>query len=161
MMDEVEKSKKAKLKGKIAAIANWNFRPVYFFDNETRPTDQDDIPAHLHMLQHVHRSAKYQMPGNYAKVFHDTTKPLTLHNHFPFACLTGKCPSFYVPIHIAHIQHYRAGCVAEQRKKCDSEFKNVSVRDTTIWRWKDQVIQGTSGTLQELGLIPPPDLSEC
>jgi len=34
-----------------------------------------------------------------------------------------------------------------------TDFKNVSVKDTTMWRWKEQVIQKTSEALLKLGFF--------
>ena len=39
------------------------------------------------------------------------------------------------------------------KKSCKTEFKLASVKDDTIWRWKDAVIARTSETLQRLGFF--------
>jgi hypothetical protein len=153
MMAEVEK---ASLAEKNESRANWNFRTVYFFDNASQPDDLNashSIPPYMHMLRHVRRSAKHTKPGEYIKCFHNPDLPLTLHNHFPFSCLGGKCLTYNVNTSIAHIQHSRADCVNELKKSCEREFKNVSVKDTAIWRWQDDVVQRTSSTLSQLGFL--------
>jgi len=153
MMDEVVK---ASLKVKNETRASWNFRNVYFMDEMTdlhEPQHFASIPPYLHMLQHVYRSANYTKPGQYVKCFHNPQKALILHNHFPLGCLGGVCTSYPVDTGLGHLQHYRSDCVNTLKKSCKNDFKSVSVKDTTIWRWKDQVIQKTSDALLKLGFF--------
>ena len=74
-------------------------------DNLPEPNLHKDIPAGLHMMNHVYRcfhksqiisidqrlcrSANYTKPGHYVKCFHNTEHVLTIHNHFPTRCI-GK-----------------------------------------------------------------------
>ncbi len=132
--------------------ASYNFRNVYFLDSMTSQLNSE-IPAYLHMLQHVRRSANYTKPGQYVKCFHDPERALILHNHFPLGCLGGVCTSFPVPTDVGHLQHYRADCVRTLKKSCADVYKNVSVVDTTIWRWKDRVIKGSNRALAHLGFF--------
>lgn len=153
MMDEVVK---ASLKVKNETRASWNFRNVYFMDEMTdlhEPQHFSSIPPYLHMLQHVYRSANYTKPGQYVKCFHNPQKALILHNHFPLGCLGGVCTSYPVDTGLGHLQHYRSDCVNTLKKSCKNDFKSVSVKDTTIWRWKDQVIHKTSDALLKLGFF--------
>ena len=48
---------------------------------------------------------------------------------------------------------YSQDCVSTLKKSCGKDFKAVSVKDTTIWRWKDSVIQKTSKALSKLGFF--------
>jgi len=153
MMEEVVKSS---LKVKNETRASWNFRNVYFMDemlDQNEPEHFSDIPPYLHMMQHVYRSANYTKPGQYVKCFHNPEKALILHNHFPLGCLGGVCTSYPVDTSLAHLQHYRKDCVNTLKKSCKNDFKTGSVKDTTIWRWKDQVITKTSEALQTLGFF--------
>ena len=144
------------LKVKNATRASWNFRNVYFMDEMleiNKPDHFQDIPDYLHMMQHVYRSQNYTKPGQYVKCFHNPERALILHNHFPLACLGGVCTSYPVDMTLGHLQHYRKDCVKGLKKSCDRDFKNASVKDTSIWKWKKQVIKGTSRTLNALGFF--------
>jgi len=157
MMEEVVKSS---LKVKNETRASWNFRNVYFMDEMLdihEPEHFSDIPQYLHMMQNVYRSANYTKPGQYVKCFHNPEKALILHNHFPLGCLGGVCTSYPVNTSLAHLQHYRKDCVNTLKKSCKNDFKSASVKDTTIWRWKDQVISKTSEVLTKLGFFHSSD----
>jgi hypothetical protein len=129
------------------------FHNVYFFHN---PVDQDethfdDIPKEYTMLQHVRRTKyNYTKPGYYIKCLHNTEKILTLHNHFPRSCL-GACASYHVEKDVAQMQHYKPTCFAQ--KKCAEEFKNNSILDTSIWKYKDELIQRVNAVVAELQLL--------
>jgi len=142
----------ASLKVKNATRASWNFRNVYFMDGMEKEPEKE-VPGYLHMLQHVYRSANYTKPGQYVKCFHNPEKALILHNHFPLGCLGGVCTSYPVDIGMAHLQHYRSDCVKTLKKSCEQDFKLNSVRDTTLWRWKDQIISRTTPVLEKLGFL--------
>ena len=42
---------------------------------------------------------------------------------------------------------------ADMMKSRKDDFKSVSVKDTTIWRWKDPVIKRTTQALSKLGFF--------
>ena len=156
MMEEVTKTS---LKVKNESRASWNFRNVYFMDEMLdlhEPELFPSIPPYLHMMQHVYRSANYTKPGQYVKCFHNPQKVLILHNHFPLGCLGGVCTSYPVNTSLGHLQHYRQDCVNTLKKSCKEQFKNVSVKDTTIWRWKDTIIEKTSQALKNLQFFRTP-----
>lgn len=154
MMKAVEENS---LKVKNETRASFNFRNVYFMDEMLtahRPQGLfKDIPPYLHMMQHVYRSANYTKPGQYVKCFHNTEKVLILHNHFPLGCLGGVCTSYPVSTEVGHLQHYRADCVSTLKKSCAKEYKHFSVEDSTIWRYKKEVIARTTDTLNRLGFF--------
>jgi len=156
--DMMEEAVAASLKVKNETRASWNFRNIYFMDemleaHEGKGNLFKDIPPYLHMLQHVYRSANYTKPGQYVKCFHNPAKALILHNHFPLGCLGGVCTSYPVDTGLAHLQHYRADCVNTLKKSCKDDFKSVSVKDTSLWRWREPVIQRTSDALMKLGFF--------
>jgi len=158
--DMMEEAVKSSLKVKNETRASWNFRNVYFMDEMLdihEPEHFKDIPPYLHMMQHVYRSANYTKPGQYVKCFHNPEKALILHNHFPLGCLGGVCTSYPVDTSLAHLQHYRQDCVSTLKKSCKNDFKSASVKDTTIWRWKDVVIGKTTEALQKLGFFGTPE----
>ncbi|XP_043231431.1 uncharacterized protein LOC122386359 [Amphibalanus amphitrite] len=143
----------AKKKNKV--VASYNARNVYFFDvQDHEHTWQPDIPHYMHMLQHVKRSLNYTKPGHYIKCFHRTDRVIALHNHFPLACL-GGCLSYSINTSDAQLQHYRADCVGPLRKTCELEYKKNAVVDTSIWRFKEELITRSTRTLVTLGFLPP------
>lgn len=136
--------------------SSYNFRNVYFFDdvqNREKPNAlyEEGIPRYLHMLQHVYRSKNYTKQGNYVKCFHNIDHVVSLHNHFPINCF-GLCTTYSVPTSIGHLQHYRKDCVDPLKNKCD-DFKKNTIRDTSIWRFKDELIRRTKETLHSLGFF--------
>lgn len=134
--------------------ASYNFRNIYFLDDMMHGHNWfPGIPKYLHMLQHVYRSRNYTKPGQYVKCFHNPERVITLHNHFPLACLNGSCTSYPVGTDLAQLQHYRADCV-RALKNCDKEYRRNSVLDTTIWRYKDELIERAGRVLRMLGFIP-------
>ena len=154
----------AALKIKNVTRASYNFRNVYFMDEMLRAHRPDseggplfkDIPPYLHMMQHVYRSANYTKPGQYIKCFHDPGRVLILHNHFPLGCLGGVCTSYPVDTDVGHLQHYRADCVNTLKKSCADTYKNVSVLDDSIWRYKEEVVAKTTDVLSRLGFFKRP-----
>ncbi|KAG7197192.1 hypothetical protein KM043_007270 [Ampulex compressa] len=133
--------------------ASYNVRNVYFLDDQQHGYYKD-IPRYMHMLQHVYRSRNFTMPNQYIKCFHDTERVVTVHNHFPLACLGAGCTSYPIEIEDAQLQHYRADCVKSLKKTC-VEYRENSVLDTTIWRYKDKLVERVTATLKLLGFFGP------
>ncbi|XP_053644577.2 uncharacterized protein [Cherax quadricarinatus] len=126
---------------------------VYFLDT-MQPTHSQNhsIPPYLHILQHIYRSANYTKPGWYVKCFHDTERVLTLHNHYAISCL-DKCEVKNLPTELAQLQHYRQDCVRQMPKKHCIYFKNHTVVDTRVWRYKDSLMNNALRTLRHLGFL--------
>lgn len=104
------------------------------------------------MLQHVYRSKSFTKPNQYVKCFHNPERIVTLHNHFPLACLGAGCTSYPIEVEDAQLQHYRADCVKSLKKTC-LEYRNHTVLDTTIWRYKDRLIDRVTRVLESLGFL--------
>lgn len=117
------------------------------------------IPHYLHMMQHVYRSKNYTKPGQYVKCFHNTERVVSLHNHFPMNCF-GQCTTYSIPVSLAHLQHYRKDCVGPLKQSCKNDFRVFTMRDTTIWKYKQQMIKRTTRVLNHLGLLYPSPLKE-
>lgn len=111
-----------------------------------------DVPKYMHMLQHVYRAVNFTKPNQYIKCFHNPERALTLHNHFPLACLGQACTSYPVETVDAQLQHYRADCVRTLKKSC-VQFRQNSIIDTTIWKYKRELIDRTSEALLQLGFF--------
>ena len=105
------------------------FRNTYFIDEMSfnKTVEDENIPSYFHMLNNVYRSVNYSGLTSAAKCFHDPQQIVLLHNHFPFECF-GPCKWYFVDINKAQMNHYRVDC--------DKKFKNMTVQDTTIWKWK-------------------------
>lgn len=112
------------------------------------------VCRYMHMLQHVYRSKNFTKPNQYIKCFHNTERVVTLHNHFPLACLGAGCTSYPIETEDAQLQHYRADCVKSLKKSCE-EYRENRVLDTTIWRYKEQLIDRVTNTLRVLGFFDP------
>ena len=135
--------------------ASYNVRNVYFLDDLLHSHGYfKDIPKYMHMLQHVYRSKNFTKPNQYIKCFHNPERVVTLHNHFPLACLGAGCTSYPIETEDAQLQHYRADCVKSLKKTC-VEYREKSLLDTTIWRYKDQLIERVTRTLETLGFFGP------
>jgi len=146
----------------VDGFVNWPrrssvcFRNVYFMDDMLAAQHDgrhfEDIPPWMHVMQHVYRSSEYSKPGFYPKCLHRTDRVRTLHNHYPFSCLTA-CSAVTVDRIFGHLQHYRRECVKELAKVCAERYKNTSVVDKAVWRFKDTVIARTTSVLTELGFL--------
>lgn len=149
MVRVLEKGKKLR----NTTYPSYNVRNVYFFD-ETQHDHEwiPGMPKYMHMLQHINRAANFTKPNQYIKCFHNPERVLTLHNHFPLACLGGPCKSFSIDTDDAQLQHYRADCVKTLKKSCE-DFKENKVKDSTIWKFKDQLIVRASKALETLGFF--------
>ncbi|XP_031778263.1 uncharacterized protein LOC100113889 [Nasonia vitripennis] len=135
--------------------ASYNVRNVYFLDDLLHSHGSfKDIPRYMHMLQHVYRSKNFTKPNQYIKCFHNPERVVTLHNHFPLACLGAGCTSYPIDTEDAQLQHYRADCVKSLKKTC-VEYRENSVLDTTIWRYKDKLVSRVTDTLKTLGFFGP------
>ncbi|XP_044739083.1 uncharacterized protein LOC123300562 [Chrysoperla carnea] len=133
--------------------ASYNVRNVYFLDDLLHSHGWfKGVPKYMHMLQHVYRSRHFTKPNQYVKCFHNPERVLTLHNHFPLACLGSGCTSYPIDTTDAQLQHYRADCVKTLKKSCE-QFRENSVMDTAIWRYKEKLIPRAMNTLKQLGFF--------
>lgn len=154
LMDRVVPLSRA---GSATPRASYNVRNVYFLDDLTHAHGWfREIPQYMHMLQHVYRARNFTKPFQYVKSFHDTERVLTLHNHLPLACLSSGCVSYSIDTTDAQLQHYRADCVGTLKKSCH-EFRQESVMDSTIWKYKDPLIAAVTETLKKLGFFDQSD----
>ena len=124
------------------AVAN-----TYFPNQKLQPFK--DIPTHNYMLQHVQRSVEILQKGQGEKSFFNTERVLVVHNHYALKCLYGKnnfyCRNPKVPLKIAQVNHYR--------DEVEKKF-NVTVLDSTIWKYKDELIARVQESLNEIQFRP-------
>merc|ERR1711892_558711 len=135
MMEEALAASMEAMPGKRAC---WYLRHVYFLDDMLDTQGHgyfSDIPPYMHMMQHVYRSELHNKKGDFIKAFHNPERTLTLHNHFPTACLPNGCACDEVNITVGQLQHYRTECTPDIQNLCP-KYRNKTVQDTAIWRWK-------------------------
>ena len=100
------------------------------------------------MLQ-VYRSVRYFPPGHNVKSLHSTERTAVVHNHYGLSCLRGPCRPHHVHTSLAQLNHYRRGCPASVRDCSKYEEK---VRDTALWRIKEQVSNNSLSTLRNINI---------
>ncbi|CAB3387981.1 Hypothetical predicted protein [Cloeon dipterum] len=126
-------------------------RNVFFADSEA-PEHTDVIPWYMHMLQNVRRGRNFD-PADYVggllhhKSFHDAQKVLSLYNHSPRECFDKKCKVHVFDPEDAFLQHY---CIGRTRPECRNN--NLTV-DTTIWKFKNELIRNTNRVLRRAGIL--------
>ena len=134
-------------------ITSFVFRHVLFPDEMMKEEGEEgegekDIPEWLHMMRRVYRSALYFPPGQNVKSLHRTEVSQAVHNHYGLSCL-GLCRPHHVLTDLAQLNHYRRGCPASVRN-CSSYDERV--RDTAVWRIKDQVITNSLTSLRNINI---------
>ena len=133
-------------------ISTLVFRHALFLDNVLEEQEvEEDIPEWLHMMNHVYRSVNYFPPGYNVKSFHSTERTQVVHNHYGLFCL-GPCQPHHVDPSLGQLQHYRRGCPVSISKEDCSKYYEETVKDTTIWRIKDQVINNSLATLRNVNI---------
>lgn len=127
----------------LSAIAGGN--TYFLLDNDHQGELQPEIPDNLHFMQHIYRARKYPNAG--PKSFQITEKVLSVHNHLPMACVDPKrCQKLYMETDDAQLQHYRIsiGC------NICMNFLNDTVKDVTLWKFKDELLENFDRTLKAL-----------
>ena len=57
-----------------------------------------------------------------------------------------------VDVELGQTQHYRNYCIQNVNGGC-GQYLARTVKDTSVWRWKDAVIRNSSKVLHKLGFI--------
>lgn len=118
-----------------------------YFPHQKLPP-YDGIPTHNYMLQHVQKSVETLKTGDGMKSFYNTDRVLVVHNHYGMRCLFSKrdyCRNKHIPVNISQVYHYR--------DEVEKKF-NVTVLDTKIWQYKDELIRKVQQSLDEIGFKP-------
>ena len=53
-------------------------------------------------------------------------------------------------LEVGHLQHYRSYCV-DLVKDCEEAYMRHTVKDTSVWKWREAVIGNSSKVPQKLG----------
>ncbi|MPC76036.1 hypothetical protein E2C01_070437 [Portunus trituberculatus] len=111
-----------------------------------------DVPHFMHTLQNVYRAANHSFSKWHMKSIHDTQKVLTIHHHYPFTCLGGECSIMFIPSETAQLNHYRNDCRSTLKKECPY-YKNNTILDDSILRFKAPLLRNSFNTLHHLGFL--------
>lgn len=126
---------------------------VFFLsDNNHAGETQREVPKHMFFLQHVYRAVNFSLPGVGAKSFQSTDLVIAMHNHSPMICFEDPCDFVYISEQYAQLNHYRIGCENYPKSDCEN-FKKNTVRDVTLWKYKDEVIENVARSLRDLKVL--------
>ena len=125
----------------------WAFANPFFFEVFLEKKFEN-IPADLHMMQHVYRTGKYPPVGWWTKCVLNTDIVVTHTQNNVNSCIPGvTCENFFVDHTIAQCQHYRKDCYPGH-----CEYKEEVVKDARIWKYLDEVVKRTSEVRKKLNL---------
>ncbi|XP_059485209.1 uncharacterized protein LOC132202358 isoform X2 [Neocloeon triangulifer] len=152
------------LKSMPSPVVSYVARNVMFMDDMAEMQDfEPEIPRYMHMLQHVHRNSRYSEFSKQVKCIHRADRAVALHNHYVLACLSGfknfsywayaeKCQNYHMDTEDAHLQHY---CIGKTKYDCRTRAISGELTvDTTLWKYKNQLIAATTEVLKKTGVLP-------
>ena len=122
-----------------------------------KQTNQITVPPYMHMLRHVTRTVQLTSPKTLTKSIHDSDRALGLHGHFALLNLEGKVDRQYdlydlYPSDEGILAHYRSKCQGEDQSECEEKFRPYLTRDTTLWKYADDIVSNTETVLAKLNL---------
>lgn len=138
----------------------YSVRNTFFLPNSNQEqTLQSDVPANMNFLPRIYRSVNFTKAKSAAKSFQDTERIYSMHNHFPMECI-GKAVIDFLMIdeNDGQLQHYRKNCNNYPKEECE-DFKNNVVKDLSLWKHKNEILQNVNRTLKALNELHP-DLFE-
>ncbi|KAK4872700.1 hypothetical protein RN001_014729 [Aquatica leii] len=128
---------------------SYNARNAYFFTDLLFTHKWfDDVPEYMHILNHIKRDPTIEKPGYYIKSFVNTETVLSVHNHYPIACLRSSCKRTQIDPKDALMFHYKRKPIETYTK-----FLNTSILDATIWKYKSALIEKVTKALKEMGFL--------
>lgn len=127
------------------------FRQAYFLSNNNHEGEiQPEAPRDFHFLQSVYMSLPISAEGLTGKSFQSTQRVLLMHNHYPMACVNEEnCHRAHIKVENAKLHHYRRGCFQFTEDYCKG-LKNTTVKDLTLWKYKDELVTNVRQTLKAL-----------
>lgn len=139
-------TEKGKLPRKDAYVA----RNVFFLsDNNHEGELQQEVPPYMPFLQHIYRAQNFSGEGIGSKSFQSTDSVVVMHNHFPMQCYNKHlCETSNIPMETAQLQHYRRDCENYPKDECQG-FKDHTVKDLTLWKYKDELIENFKKSLKD------------
>ncbi|XP_065365627.1 uncharacterized protein LOC135958662 [Calliphora vicina] len=134
-------------------FAAFCFRCIYFPRYVEKPRYSQEFPEYFYMLQHVHRVREHIRPEWATKCFHHTDRVIATHNHFPMHIKWDVCPSYSFNATDAQLQHYREPPL--------KDTLDDPVVDTSLWRFKDEIIERSMRVFEELNFFEEVSLIEA
>lgn len=132
----------------------WSSENVYYPEVGAKPLEE--VPKYHYMLQHIQRSVNLSIPGSGVKSILAPDDVLIVHNYIALYCLNWStdlkadpyvsCRRLSMPTNMSQLSHFR-----EFPK--DVIF-NKTVEDKTMWKFKDQLIEAVSATLNATQFKP-------
>ena len=120
---------------------------LYNLDNNHQGEIQSEVPSFLMFLQHIYRSSKFSGERVGSKSFMRTDNVIVIHMHRAMQCANG-CTIFQINPIDSRVQHYREGCGGGFKPELCDELRNDTVRDATLWRYKDEIMKNVNETLE-------------
>lgn len=146
LMDRLQKNKTSNER-----ICSYFARNSFFLsDNKHENETQSEIPTNMFFLQQVHRAKAYSMTSQNSKSFQSTENVIAVHNHLPRICLSGA-KNKLIRKADATLNHYRKGCSACSKDQ-HKDYKVNTVKDVTLWKYKDDLIANVKNALKEIHL---------
>ncbi|XP_064477181.1 uncharacterized protein LOC135391037 [Ornithodoros turicata] len=139
---------------KYASLAVPN---VYFFSQfGSEHLDRTDT-TQLRLMTHVTRSANFTRPGFAVKSFFTWNGSLAVFNHYSLVPLYSRLQhTALLSSDIVRLHHYKDACPRDMDTECDNNFFKYTVRDESLWRFRDKLllkIDETRISLKKLFLV--------
>ncbi|VDN01093.1 unnamed protein product [Thelazia callipaeda] len=138
--------------GTIDEITSISTRNVFKFPSNI-DLSSTHIPPYLYMLRNRRRSETVSKPDEYGKAFINTDTVVTVFNHFALHRSHGNVAmTYYADPNIVLKLHYKSMCPIESKSDCEKLTK-VTIDDTTMDRFADQLIERVTDVLSNLHII--------
>ena len=130
---------------------------VFFLTNNNHENEtQPEIPSNFFFLQKVFRAKRFTGKYSGPKSFQNTELVDVMHNHFPMFCFGNEtCSNIFLNTEDARLHHYRHDCPM-YFLKYRRELRNDTVRDETLWKYKDEIIKNVNKTMEALNTFKMP-----
>ena len=141
-------------KGKLRQenlFSTYRVRQTLFAANNNHQGEiQPEVPANFHFLQRIYRSRNVMYPRFSPKSFINTDIVTMTSQHWAFMCNdSDACEIFNVHPDDAKCNHYRARLYNYMPELYSDDNTNTT-RDTTLWKYKDEVIENVHKTIESL-----------
>ncbi|XP_075156581.1 uncharacterized protein LOC142229893 [Haematobia irritans] len=124
------------------------YNPENFTFVSTTTNDREEefkpAPAFMFFLNHPYRTSNYSRIGYAAKCLHQTSKVITLHNHYPVAW-NNSCRPHNLNVTFGHMQHYHDFHPGKDFSELRQEF--------SMERFREPLIERTTQVLRYLGFV--------
>lgn len=137
----------------FVAFPSYEVQSVFFnLDNDHQGEFQPEVPSNFLFLQHIYRAKRFATWSSGAKSFMRTEKVIVAHNHRAMHCVS-RCLIFYIAPEDAKLHHYRNGCGGGYDPGYCDDYKSHTMKDTTLWKYKDKIIENVLKTIETSGIV--------